>query len=331
MKRLLSLLSVLTISGSAVPTTIAASPYQKQETKLETNEVIFETDKFIYKKIHKNVSADLFKKYYIDSKDNIYFVDIHWNFYKLFAGSNTVNKIDGIKGNISKIKIDSKDNVYIITNVDAYKLSAGSTKVIGIDGIEVTGIHNYINSIAIDSIDNVYFATNNGLYLLKQSETSVTEMGDTKNKIIVSDIVIDKNDKLFLINGPEIYTLENKINYRIQHLEKDYKFLGHDYLEIYFDFNIVHKIINIFINSKKEEFIKELKEIINHLNKVDHSGWGGSITESDENTIVNFIWQHFPYFHETYKNMAKNQKLIIKTNTIGYFDNENVNNSIYIN
>ncbi len=32
MKKLLSLLSVLTISGTAVPTTIAASPYQKQET-----------------------------------------------------------------------------------------------------------------------------------------------------------------------------------------------------------------------------------------------------------------------------------------------------------
>ncbi|WP_338990347.1 hypothetical protein [Spiroplasma endosymbiont of Seladonia tumulorum] len=31
MKKLLSLLSVLTISGSAVPTTIAASPYQKKE------------------------------------------------------------------------------------------------------------------------------------------------------------------------------------------------------------------------------------------------------------------------------------------------------------
>ncbi|RUO86161.1 hypothetical protein [Spiroplasma endosymbiont of Megaselia nigra] len=37
MKKLLSLLSVLTISGTAVPTTIAASPYQKekQENKLE--------------------------------------------------------------------------------------------------------------------------------------------------------------------------------------------------------------------------------------------------------------------------------------------------------
>ncbi|WP_338956326.1 hypothetical protein [Spiroplasma endosymbiont of Polydrusus cervinus] len=35
MKKLLSLLSVLTISGTAVPTTIAASPYQKQEKILK--------------------------------------------------------------------------------------------------------------------------------------------------------------------------------------------------------------------------------------------------------------------------------------------------------
>ncbi len=31
MKKLLSLLSVLTISGSAIPTTIAASPYPEKE------------------------------------------------------------------------------------------------------------------------------------------------------------------------------------------------------------------------------------------------------------------------------------------------------------
>ncbi|WP_338955707.1 hypothetical protein [Spiroplasma endosymbiont of Polydrusus cervinus] len=38
MKKLLSLLSVLTISGTAVPITIAASPYQKQEKlNIETN------------------------------------------------------------------------------------------------------------------------------------------------------------------------------------------------------------------------------------------------------------------------------------------------------
>lgn len=39
MKKLLSLLSVLTISGTAVPTTIAASHYQKEETKLENNKI----------------------------------------------------------------------------------------------------------------------------------------------------------------------------------------------------------------------------------------------------------------------------------------------------
>ncbi len=41
MKKLLSLLSILTISGSDVSTTIAASSYQKQETKLENNKNIY--------------------------------------------------------------------------------------------------------------------------------------------------------------------------------------------------------------------------------------------------------------------------------------------------
>ncbi len=41
MKKLLSLLSVLTISGTAVPTKIAASPYQKEETKLENNKISY--------------------------------------------------------------------------------------------------------------------------------------------------------------------------------------------------------------------------------------------------------------------------------------------------
>ncbi len=41
MKKLFSLLSVLTISGTDVPTTIAASPYPKEETKLENNEISY--------------------------------------------------------------------------------------------------------------------------------------------------------------------------------------------------------------------------------------------------------------------------------------------------
>ena len=36
MKKLLSLLSVLTISGTTIPTVIAVSPYQKEE-KLNSN------------------------------------------------------------------------------------------------------------------------------------------------------------------------------------------------------------------------------------------------------------------------------------------------------
>ena len=47
MKKLLSLLSVITISGSAIPTTAAASPYQKKQTirgKRQTQDPIFKTN-----------------------------------------------------------------------------------------------------------------------------------------------------------------------------------------------------------------------------------------------------------------------------------------------
>ncbi len=48
MKKLLSLLSVLTISGSAVPTTIAASPYQKEEklnrVKRNNHEIVIDIE-----------------------------------------------------------------------------------------------------------------------------------------------------------------------------------------------------------------------------------------------------------------------------------------------
>ncbi|RUO85873.1 hypothetical protein, partial [Spiroplasma endosymbiont of Megaselia nigra] len=43
-KKLLSLLSVLTISGTAVPATIAASPYQKEEIKIENSDINFQTN-----------------------------------------------------------------------------------------------------------------------------------------------------------------------------------------------------------------------------------------------------------------------------------------------
>ncbi|WP_419333861.1 hypothetical protein [Spiroplasma endosymbiont of Sarcophaga variegata] len=92
MKKLLSLLSVLTISGTAVPTTIAASPYQKEEHNTETDSgvsvfyQIIENGKrkSIIEKIYgvnENESYIRFlgfdnrnNKYYINDK-NIYFVN----------------------------------------------------------------------------------------------------------------------------------------------------------------------------------------------------------------------------------------------------------------
>ncbi len=127
MKKLLSLLSVLTISGTAVPTTIAASPYQKEEILNRTKR-----SKFFYGDEHNsgnnrrrtidrliNQYCGLCHNYLIlqidknDLEDIFFFKDIHLNnkdalFNKIFR---TINQFE--KENHSA---DTQNSDYISNN-----------------------------------------------------------------------------------------------------------------------------------------------------------------------------------------------------------------------
>ncbi|WP_425378844.1 hypothetical protein [Spiroplasma endosymbiont of Polydrusus pterygomalis] len=101
MKKLLSLLSVLTICGTAIPTTIAASPYQKEE-KLNS--------KINYLKNKRSINDDLnIEKIEKLLGYNIYFVVFNEkNYNELYLGcvslgafiynlkESKLTKIDGI-------------------------------------------------------------------------------------------------------------------------------------------------------------------------------------------------------------------------------------------
>ncbi len=85
MKKLLSLLSVLTISGTTVPTTIAASPYQKEEKlnrqKRQNNKTI-EQQKIVIRTNDSVVSSGVVfnNKLYFGSLDNnVYEYSILYN------------------------------------------------------------------------------------------------------------------------------------------------------------------------------------------------------------------------------------------------------------
>ncbi|WP_338968444.1 hypothetical protein [Spiroplasma endosymbiont of Lonchoptera lutea] len=292
---------------------------------------------------------DFFSCIYVDGNDNVYF-ETNKGIYILKSSElkkqnpNTI-KINWVWNSDFNIKVNcfifNENNVYFGTSDGLFVLKQGETTVIKINAT------NNIDNLKSDNNGNIYFSNNYTAYVLKQGETIFHEIygidiferqidGDTKVNNHINSININSNNDIYFstILG-FLYILENtqetKLNKENEIFEKWYKVLQHDELKIEFNFNTVNNIIVLFENNKKQEFIKELKTIINNIPKSDHSGVGGSITEEDINIVVNLIWQHFSDFHETYRNMAKNQKLIIKTNTIGYFDNENVNNSIYIN
>ncbi|UZQ29679.1 MAG: hypothetical protein OHM56_11070 [Spiroplasma phoeniceum] len=104
MKKLLSLLSVLTISGSAIPTTIAASPYQKNnlETlnrkKRENNETL-EQQKIVIR-TDSNISYSgivLNNKLYWGSDDhNVYEYDPATGEQKIVITTNYVVSSSGV-------------------------------------------------------------------------------------------------------------------------------------------------------------------------------------------------------------------------------------------
>ena len=75
MKKLLSLLSVLTISGTAVPTTIAASPYQKEENI--HSDINSQTNNFeILKRSKRNINNLSYNRNSIDVQDNFTHYDL---------------------------------------------------------------------------------------------------------------------------------------------------------------------------------------------------------------------------------------------------------------
>ncbi len=114
MKKLLSLLSVLTISGTAVPTTIAASPYQKEKqlNRIKRSKIHKYFDDNNSGKMKSRTVDKVINQYKglghnylilqidsVDFQDICFFKDIHPNnddalLNKIFKQINTFPKID---------------------------------------------------------------------------------------------------------------------------------------------------------------------------------------------------------------------------------------------
>ncbi len=331
MKKLLSLLIVLTISGTAVPTTIAASPYQRQEHSSNNN----------LRRLN-----DINNTNYIinDSKDNIYFGTSD-GAYKLLVGSDTPTKIEGINGYVKSITIDSKDNIYFGSDKGAFVLKQGETTADFVKGYyattntsfpkndleylnQLTNITNNVNNILINKKDNdsVFIATNNGIYAtLKPYSFSIKPL-------------VNANNPNF--NGPFYFlSSDNKNNIYFSSFNKVY------YLNIpeakYQEIYGVNKNINCIINNKYNLYIATdnglyiLKSGETTANKVDYINDNVNLISIDNNNNIYIATDNGLYILKSNEatfekinsiNEKINNILIDKNNNI-YF---NSNNNVYL-
>ncbi len=140
MKKLLSLLSVLTISGTAVPTTIAASPYQKEE-------------KLNRQKRQNNKTIEQ-QKIVIGTNGWVVSSGVVFN-NKLYFGSldNNVYEYDSATGQ-QKIVIRTNDSVVSLGVVFNNKLYFGSLYNNVYEYSILYNLKNFIKKTNLNKIDN---------------------------------------------------------------------------------------------------------------------------------------------------------------------------------
>ncbi|RUO86466.1 hypothetical protein [Spiroplasma endosymbiont of Megaselia nigra] len=225
MKKLLSLLSVLTVSGSALPTTIAASPYQKQEIK------ILNSDKSNYsqtnhlkilnrnRRENKNKISGIVS--IIGPKENKR-IDFSTGLIldnKLYYCSKFTNSLNETDLITSLTKIISLEWSFlngsngIMLNNKQYVIQNDGKKVFEIDNnkmnliIEPDGKINSSKDIMALN-DKVYFVSDNGKIYEYNQTTKEQKIVMKLNEEIYSLGVVLNNELYFGSNTGKIYEYE---------------------------------------------------------------------------------------------------------------------------
>ncbi|QIA69917.1 NHL repeat-containing protein [Spiroplasma citri] len=196
MKKLLSILTISTLTASIPAPLLANTPATRTLTSNSNND-------YLPIKEFKNINVSSLKMT-IDSKDNIY-IGTSNDVFVLKHGETTATKLDGIitnaiKYSVNSLGVDSKDNIYFSKFDGAYKLSAGATTATKIDGIS-----NGICCTTIDSKDNIYIGTDNGAYKLSTGSNTPTKINGINERIL--SIEIDNNNNVYFGADTGVYKL----------------------------------------------------------------------------------------------------------------------------
>ncbi|WP_338963611.1 MULTISPECIES: hypothetical protein [unclassified Spiroplasma] len=164
MKKLLSLLSVLTISGTAVPTTIAASNYnQRYQAVIKTNGADLPTEQQIKDKLKElNPSIDINKINITNIKESSATLNSSDKTFNYGEPLQVLYSIDKsvLSDNLNSETDNGVNVFYSIEKNGKYKSII--EKIYGIK-------EKYIRFLGIDSKDNKYFVNNENVYFVKNN------------------------------------------------------------------------------------------------------------------------------------------------------------------
>lgn len=323
MKKLLGLLSTLTISSGTIPITTFNNSLLKASQSSN-----YHKHKHLKTIITKD--KDQIKCISVDSNDNIYFGTQHINqekgsLYKTVDQGKTITKIVNWLQDVDYSFVDKKDNVYFGSDNDFYVLKKNTTKPILINGFLIRR-----NEFIIDSKNNIYFLKSdekneNQIYVLKNDTTVIQKTDFNINGI--SKIAIDKNDNIYYASR------NNGLNehiYFIANGEKTAKEIA------IIPYGLVNAILldnqnNIFIGTSFYTYQYDINEKI--LKKIDRLNGADFIVDDTENNIYFASYQSNKWYMLKQKQIskripiAKNIETLEAGKQISYVTN---NNNIYI-
>ncbi len=170
-------------------------------------------------------------------------------------------------------------------------------------------------------------ATEGAVIGAEEAGTAVVLAPETLGlSLVIGGLIIAVTALIWWFNDTNGDVTKHESHNQYNEIEKYYKFLAHDQLKLSVSSDEWNKIKEIYEKTKNKEmsskhitnFIKECKKEINNFYREDHSGWGGSITDNDINTILEVIYFEFETINNHFSSNPNHGWKII-TNTVGIY------------
>lgn len=201
--------------------------------------------------------------------------------------------------------------------------SASSTAVSTGEAIEMTPIlsEGLTAAETLSVVEGTAVIATEGAVIGAEAGTATALAPETVGlSLVIGGLAIAGTAIIWWLSGNDnTQAVKHESHNQYNKIEKYYKFLSHDQLKLGIDSSKWNKIKQIYKNANNyQEFKNKIKSEINNFHREDHSGWGGSITDDDINTLIDILYNHFQEINNHFLSIPNHGWKII-TNTVGSY------------